>query len=180
MNIFKKLLRLFSQKDERCEEKSEGVARVLLEMPYNIVHPADLMESLLMAMAYQTKEPVCSSVKDIKLFSLYDRENGAFLGSFYALERNGLFYGNIVGSSQIFSCTTKMFRMDETDKLFAPLKNVDDKILVLMCEYNRRKSMLTAVCLKKMDEFMQNEEILHKFEKGTSFDEAYSFYQKTI
>lgn len=180
MNIFKKFLQLFSRKDERCEEKSEDVERVLLEMPYNIVYPSDLMEPLLIAMAYQTVEPQCFSVKDIKLFSLFNRENGAFMGSFYALERKGVFYGNIVGSPQIICCTEKSFRFEKTEKLFVPVKNDKGRIWGLICKYDGLKSMLTAVCLKKMDEFMQNEEILREFEKGTSFGEAYSACQEMV
>lgn len=202
MNIFKKVWQWFSKKDKPCEadveshvqnspvaeakdekscsEKSDEGVRVLGEMPHCIVHPADLMEWMLMMIAYQTKDPAFCSIGDIKLYSLYNRENGAFQGSFYALEWEGLFYGNIVGSPQVFSCSAKAFRMEETDKLFAPLDGEDGKILVLMCEYNRQKKTLSAICLKKMDEFMHNEEILHKFDKGTSFNEAYSFYQNMI
>lgn len=197
MNIFKKLKQWFSKQEKPCAERAEnnkqdspaiaakdeklneGV-RVLMEMPYNIVHPANLMESLLMAIAYQAREPVCCSVKDIVLYSIYDHETGAFLGSFYALEHDGLFYGNIVGSAQIFSCSKTAFRFEKTDMLYAPLRSTDERILVLVCVYDRHKAKLSAVCLKKMDEFMQNEEILHKFDKGTSFNEAYSFWEENF
>lgn len=131
-----------------------------------------------MAMVMQTKQPAFASVGDIKLYSLYDRVDNSFLGSFYALESEGRLYGNIVGSPQIFSCTKETFRFKETNELIVPLKNKGEKILVLVCKYNRRKNSLTAVCLKRMDEFMQNEEILREFADKTSVDEAYFVYQK--
>lgn len=201
MNILKKLKQWFAKKDKPCEERSEsgmqntstvstkdektcgdkmtGIVQMLLEMPHNIVHPADLMESLLMAISYQTRGAVCCSVKDIELYNMFDQDD-SFLGSFYALNHEGVFYGNIVGSPQVFSCAPDAFRFEKTNLLYAPLRNEDGKHIVLMCRYNRKNASLEAVCLKKMDEFMQNEEILHEFVKGTSFNEAYSFWEKVF
>lgn len=199
MNILKKLKQWFAKKDKPCNEKSEsdmqdtpkvpakdektysdktvGNVQILMEMSHNIVHPADLMESLLMAIVYKTREAVCCSVKDIELYSMYAQDN-SFLGSFYALNHEGFLYGNIVGSPQIFSCTPNAFRFEKTDILYAPLRNKNDQQIVLMCKYNRENAFLEALCLKKMNEFMQNEEILHEFKKGTSFNEAYSFWKE--
>jgi len=181
MNIFNKLKCLsFKRKGRKPEESETGKVNVLMEMPHNIFDPADLMEPLLMAMVMQTKKPAVVSVGDIRLYSLYDREDNSFLGSFYALEFEERLYGNIVGSSQIFSCTKEAFRFKETNELIVPLKSKEKEILVLVCKYNRRKNLLTAVCLKKMDEFMQNKEILREFADKTSVNDAYYVYKKMM
>ncbi len=181
MSIFKKLKsRLFRKKSG--ERKSAGAdvkkVNVLLEMPHNIFSPADLMEPLLMAIAMETRKPAAASVTGIRLYSLYDRKDNSFLGSFYALKFEGRIYGNIVGSPQIFSCTKETFRFKETDELIVPLKDKRGQILVLVCKYKRSKNSLTAVCLKEMDKFMQNEKILREFADRTSVDEAYHIYKK--
>lgn len=178
MNIFKKLKRWLSKKQPREENPEWGMVQVIIEMPCNIVHPADLMEALLMAISYHTNEPAYSSVRDIRLYSLYDRKDSSFIGSFYALKHKRLFYGNIIGSPQVFSCTPEAFQFKESNMLFIPLENNDEKTLFLICKYNRDKASLKAVCLKKTDKFMQHEEILYKFPPKTSFNEAYTFYQQ--
>lgn len=185
MNFFKMLKGWFSSKKEvDLVEKTlppKGEVRVLMEMPYNVVHPGDLMEPLLMAISTRTLQPVGANVTDIKLYSLYDRDDNTFIGSFYALERDGGFYGNLVGSSKICFLEKDAFKYKKTEELVVPLENKAGKRLVLICVYKRRKASLTVSCLMKADENGgQNGEILHDFEKGTSFDDAYAFYQETM
>lgn len=183
MIIFKKLREWFSLKKKRKaisrEKHQKGKGQVLLEMPYNIVHPKDLLESLLMAISIRTLQPSGANVTDVKLYGLYDRDDNSFMGSFYALEQNDGFYGSVVGSQQICFLKKNAFEYKETEKLVVPLKTEAGKLVVLICKYKRKKASLTASRLAKVDvKNMQDEEILHDFEKGTSFDEAYAFYRE--
>lgn len=190
MNIFKKFLQLFSKKKETEQRNSAMLTVVemplpefdsvkcLLEMPYNVVYPHDLLEPLCMAIAMQTCMPACASTDDIKLYGLYDPENESFIGSFYALKTDGVYYGNIIGSPHIISCTPDTFRFVETEELIVPLHKDGDILFVLECKYQARKRTLTVVCLKKQDIPQRNSEVLHQFGKQTSFEEAYSYWQK--
>lgn len=190
MNIFKKSLQLFSQKGavkEESEEMLQGEnlppletdsVKCLLEMPYNVVHPSDLLEPLCMAIAMRTGCAVCGSTDDICLYGLYDLKDETFLGSFYALKREDGYYGNIVGSSQILFCPPNAFRFVETEELIVPLQNDGKNLYVMLCRYVREKRQLTAERLEKRDVPMRNTEILRHFDSGTSFGSALSVWEK--
>ncbi len=190
MNFFKKLVQRLRQKKTLDEmvavsvQKEEnapseaGMVRVLLEMQHNTVYPAHLLQPLCMAIAMDTGLPAHATTDDIKLYSLYDLENESFLGSFYALKKDGVYYGYIVGQSEIISCGMDTFRFVETEELIVPLRKEGDALLVLECKYEAKKSRLTALSLKKQDVSQQNTEVLHQFEKQTSFEEAYSYWRK--
>lgn len=180
MNIFKKLKQRFFQKDKLLEEKTEDKTeqvKVLMEMSYTVFHPADVMESLLMAMVLQTKAPAAASVKDIKLYSLYDCKDGFFVGSFYALKHNGRFFGNIVGNRQIISCSERAFRFERTDELTIPLEYKDKKLWTLAGKYQAQRGQVSINSLRQMDENTQQGIVVHKFAAGTSFSEACRFYE---
>lgn len=183
MRNFKEILRSFFKKntaekqagkktlDDEAQPR-KGEIKCLLSLPQNVVHPADLMKSLCMAIAMYSKEPVAASLQDIRLYSMYDLEDNSFLGSFYVLEHGGMFFGNIVGNPQIFACQPDAFRFEETEELFVPLKNDGKNMFVLMCLYERRLAKLTIKCLKKYDTAMRQGEILERF-SGMPFDKAY-------
>ncbi len=190
MNIFKKFVQRLRQRKtldemvavsvqkEESAPSEAGMVRVLLEMQHNVVYSHDLLEPLCMAIAMQTCMPACASTDDIKLYGLYDPENESFIGSFYALKTDGVYYGNIIGSPHIISCTPDTFRFVETEELIVPLHKDGDILFVLECKYQARKRTLTVVCLKKQDIPQRNSEVLHQFGKQTSFEEAYSYWQK--
>ncbi len=190
MNIFKKFLQLFSKKKETEQRNSAMLTGVemplpefdsvkcLLEMPYNVVYPFDLLEPFCMAIAMQTGRAAFVATDDIRLYGLYDLDDETFLGSFYALKREEGYYGNIVGSPQILFCPPSAFRFVETEELIVPLHKDGDILFVLECKYQARKRTLTVVCLKKQDILQRNSEVLHQFGKQTSFEEAYSYWQK--
>lgn len=185
MNFFKRLKGLFSSKKEEkpAEEVTshKGEGQILLKMQCGVVHPYDLKEPLLMAIVSRTLLPAWANVTDIKLYSLYDRDNNSFVGSFYALEREDGFYGNIVGSPEIWFLEKDAFIYKKTKELFVPLEKEAGKVLALVCKYKPQKALLTACCLVRADVgTMQNREIVHGFKRRTSFGEAYAFYQETM
>ncbi len=176
----KKKAKAAGERKNEAQPCGAGEVKCILGMENNVVHPADLMHPLCMAMAWHTKKPVAASIGDIRLYAVYDLGDDSFLGSFYALEHDGMYYGNIVGSLKIFTCKTDAFRFEETDELFVPLRNDGKNIFVLMCCYERFKLRLTTKSLKKFDSQMQNGKILREFADGTLFDKAYSECQSLI
>ncbi len=190
MNIFKKFLQLFSEKKETEQRNSAMLTGVemplpefdsvkcLLEMPYNVVYPFDLLEPFCMAIAMQTGRAAFGATDDIRLYGLYDLDDETFLGSFYALKREEGYYGNIVGSPQILFCPPSAFRFVETEELVVPLQNDGENLFVMLCHYAYPKGRLTVERLEKRDIPMRNAEILRHFDSGTSFDSAFPVWEK--
>ena len=130
---------------EKVDSGKTRVARVLLEMENCIVYPYELLEPLAMAIALDSKRAFGMSVDEIKLYEMYDPNEPSFLGSFYALEYNGRYYGNIVGSRQIISCSPNAFHFVKTEKLFVPLRTEGENIFVMVCHYTPKKSQSIEV-----------------------------------
>lgn len=187
MNVFERFLRFFAKKKSVDEWSDESVSQeckvgevnYLLKMSYNVVHPADMLQSLCMAVVINTQKVASVCVRDIRLYSVYDLEDDSFLGSFYAVKRDGVYYGNIVGSAQIVACKSGAFRLKETNELFVPLRNDGKNLFVLMCLYEYKTAVLTVNCLKKFDLEMKNGEILQSF-TGMSFEQAFELSQNLI
>ncbi len=176
MNIFKKLWRCLSREEAVDIQPDEPrVVQLLGEINNCIFHPGDLMEPLLLSIVWETKKPACCSLNDIKLYSLYDMVNGAFIGSYYALKIDGLYYGNIVGDRCIFSCTEAQFQFRETNEVVAPLRTVDGFMYALRCKYDCKKAKLTVLQLEKVTKGKEHGTILHVFEKEISFNNAAKF-----
>lgn len=191
MNVFEKFLHFFARKkcveaqgedETRRQGKSKvkvGEVHYLLDMHYNVVHPAHLLQPLCIAVAMETRDMATASVQDIRLYSMYDLEDGSFLGSFYALKCDGVYYGNIVGSSQIIACKSEAFRFEETNELFVPLQNDGRNLFVLVCLYECKVAKLMAKYLKRFDTAMKYGETLQKF-GGMPFEQAYALCQKIL
>lgn len=172
MNLFKKEKGLFLKKKPDAAENAGGEVQALLEMPVAVVYPDNLMESLAIAMVLDSKEAITLSVSDIKLYKIYDVKSGSFLGSFYAIERNGRYYGNIVGSTQIISCDKSAFRFEKSDEVYVPLHSDGERFYVLVCRYHAKKADLCVLRLIKLTAEDNQEEVLKKFDSDVSFDEA--------
>lgn len=134
--------------------------------------PDDLTEGLGIAIAYHTLDQAILSSNQIWLYNLYSLEDNSFLGSFYGIKQNDLYYGSIVGRTESFSCPKNAFRFEETDKLPVPLKHDKGSLYVLMCRHDRKTDGLTASYLKRTDQNNGSETLLHKFDNKISFAEA--------
>lgn len=173
---------LLGKKAEKKQsaEQEKSCIRKLISLQQPIVHPADLTEGLGIAIAYHTLDPAILSSNQIRLYSLYSLEDNSFLGSFYGIKQNDLYYGNIVGRTEIFSCSKNAFRFEETDKLSVPLKHDKESWYILMCRYDRKTTGLTVSHLKRTDQNDGSETLLHKFDNKISFGEAFGYCQSII
>ena len=115
----KKLKELFNKLFRRKNSETEVIK--LGELPALIVHPFDLMQTLGITIAYKTAKPVQINSDDILQFALYDTEKDEFVGTFFCIERNDRYFGNIIGSNDIITCGKKAFRFEKTDKVIYPM-----------------------------------------------------------
>lgn len=178
--IFKKksLAKTEDQMPQLEDEQKIRVYRVLLEMENYVFCPIDLLEPLGIAIAMDSKEAFIISIDKIKLYDMYDAEEDSFLGSFYAVEHNGKYYGNIVGSRQIISCNPKAFRFVETQDVIVPLHNDEKNVFVMVCCYVRKSRRFTVEHLEKKDISTRKVEILRHFDTGTTFSKAFFIWEK--
>ena len=95
--------------------------RVLLTLPYVYVYPDELLEGLCIAISCDSLKFVSLSTNDINLYSLHRKDN-SFIASCYAVKYGDLYYGNIIGSKDIFSFLPDDFIIKQTSELLAPLK----------------------------------------------------------
>ena len=93
---------------------------MLCKLPALIVHPFDLMESLGIAIAYNTKNPVAIDSNQLLQFALYDKQD-EFIGTFFGVEREGHCYGNIIGSDEIIAFDRETFKPKVTDEIVYPM-----------------------------------------------------------
>ena len=107
--------KLFRKKNDETEVSKLG------ELPALIVHPFDLLQTLGIVIAYKTAKPVQICSDDILQFALYGTEKDEFIGTFFCVEREGRYFGNIIGSSDIITCGKNAFRFEETDKIIYPM-----------------------------------------------------------
>ena len=98
-----------------------NLAVVLSELPALIVHPFDLMESLGIAIAYNTKKPVAINSDELLQFALYDNQD-KFIGTFFGVEREGRYFGNIIGSDEIIAFGKETFKLKATDEIVYPMR----------------------------------------------------------
>ena len=105
------------------KKNSETIKEVieLAVMPCPIVHPFDLMETLGITITFQTRKPIVINSEDILLFAVYDdKEN--FVGSFFCVEEEGKYFGNIVGTNKIIACEKDTFVFKKTDEIIYPMR----------------------------------------------------------
>ena len=169
-----------AEKEQTRPEQENSDIRMLIALSHPIVHPSDLVEGLGIAIAYHTLGSAMLSLDQIRLYNLYSLEDNSFLGSFYGIKQNDLYYGNIVGMTEIFSCPKYAFRFEETDKLSVPLKHDKGSLYVLMCRYDRKTAGLTVSHLKRTDQNDGSETLLYKFNNKVSFGEAFDYCQSII
>jgi len=117
-NFFKKL---FCKQNSKTETETETkTVTVLCKLPSLIVHPFDLIENLAIAVVYNTKKPVVVNSDELMQFALYDNQD-KFIGTFFCVERDEQYYGNIIGSNEVIACSKTAFRFEETDKIIYPM-----------------------------------------------------------
>lgn len=153
-NFFKKLF---------CKKNSEkGLAVILCELTALIVHPFDLMESLGIAIAYNTKKPVAINSEELLQFALYDNRD-EFIGTFFGVEREGLYFGNIIGSDEIIAFDRETFKPKATDEIVYPMA----KDYTLVAKFKSPEIFPT--------EFRHNSIVVHKFDEETTICQAIDY-----
>ena len=141
-------------------------AKVISVLEHCLVYPANLMKPLCTAICQHTTKPVTSNVTDIKLYGVYCKESGAFLGSFYAMDYAGKMYGNVAGSREIVYFEKDAFKFEKMEDFYFPVK--DERFL--KCKFDWRGSLLLkAVALVEMGANLRDEEVCHTFGEDVPF-----------
>lgn len=176
MNCFIKLFAKLKQKSSDAVLNKPNIYQELGLLEQPILHPADFMEELLTAIIFHTKNNgmACSST-DIKLYNMFDFDTGEFIGSFYALSYNGLYYGNIVGNKEIIACHPKAFRFEETNELFVPCRIIFDNIYALICDYHAESGTLKPLRFIETDKQKKDRETIHDFKNGENIEVALQY-----
>lgn len=159
-----------------AEEKHPGMVRSCLRLSYRIAHPGDMMEGLGIAVVNDSKTYAAYNLSEISLMDMFTFD-GNFVGSFYALKRNGMYYGNIVGHMEIVACETDAFTFKETDLLKIPFAQQDQILHALLCRYQKKKGRICPILWGCFNNGIL-QETLHEFPKNTSMREALDFCQK--
>lgn len=187
MNFLSKLIGRLSKKKAAAQgvaaedknntaEKHPGMVRTCIHMPQRIIHPSEMMEELGIAIVNDTKECVAFNSGEICLFDMSTFE-GDFVGSFYALKRNNLYYGNIVGHRDIIACETDAFKFTATEMLSVPIHLQGQDLYALLCRYKKENGCLVPVLWGNFNNGLLKE-TLHKFSSKTSVREALDYCQK--
>ena len=167
-------------KNKKSKKTPQMSGRVILTLPYVYVYPYELREGFCLAISCDTLKAAYLSVEDIKLYSLYKDEN-TFVGSCYAVKFGDMYYGNIVGTKEVFSFLPTDFNMKQTSELLAPLKIDKDAVYSLVCVLNKEADDLEAKLIKKVyKNNSQEEEILYTFADEVYFDEALNIAEKQL
>ncbi len=172
--------RLFFKSTEQENSKIDdfqkpNAYRPLVTMEQPIIHPCDFLDELIVRIALLEKKPVSVSSTEVKLYNLSEVENGKFIGSFYALFRNGIYYGNIVGEKELIACHPQAFRFEETNNLFVPLGGKKGVIYALICDYACENGTIKPLRFIQTDSERKNDKVLHCFEKGTTLHCALNY-----
>lgn len=152
------------------KKKHPGMVRTCIHMSQNIIHPCNMMEELGIAVATDTREAVAYNSDEIILFDMFDF-GGDFIGSFYALKRNGLYYGNIVGRREIVACETDAFRFVKTDLLKIPFMQTEQTLHAMLCRYNTKTGSISPILFGIFEAGKLAKE-LHRFSPETPLREA--------
>lgn len=167
MNYLEKLKRIFRKRKKQPSANgnpnSEKTSKVLLKLEHLVLYPHDLMESFGCAIALDTLKPAMLSVRNIQLYKLYSPNGNKFIGSCYAFLQDGKYYGNIIGSDEVFVCRKDAYRFVKTEVLYAPLRYTGNITFVLLCRYDEKNEKLQPLQLKQMQNSDNSEKILHTF-----------------
>ncbi len=117
----KKIKELFKKLFHKKNIETETGITKLGDLPALIVHPFDLLKTLGIAIAHKTGQPVKISSDELLQFALYSKEKDEFVGTFFCVERDEQYYGNIIGSNEVIACNKTAFRFEETDKIIYPM-----------------------------------------------------------
>jgi len=175
MSLRQKIKRLFSFAKK---EDDEQIVESLLEMQYAVLYPADMLSPLGMAIAFYMRKPVIVGTDKVKLYSLYSKTDGSFVGSAYVVKYQGRYYGSLIGANYIFSCRSGAFRFKKTDKMLVPLKKEEKTAYVLNCVCECSKNEIKVLSLDKIS-FPEQEKIetVLEFSPPVSPEEAFIFKQ---
>jgi hypothetical protein len=164
---------LFSKKRSENLKKPKfdaGYGTVICFQPEYYMHASNMMEAIILGVVMHTKKAIGASIKDVKLFNVYDHAAGKFVGSMYAVKVDEMYFGTFVGSKDVILCTDDSFRFAEDDKLYVPIPTADDEAHFLVCNYVKDDGDVEPVALiKKVNE---KEFTLLSFTKNASLSDA--------
>ncbi|MCI5543964.1 MAG: hypothetical protein MR368_00625 [Azospirillum sp.] len=188
MGIFTKLSSLFKKKavsqewqksnqDTTVKEKHPGMVKTCLRLSKLVVHPSDMLEELSIAFVTDCRKSIIFSAAEIRLFDMFDKNE--FIGSFYALERNGFYYGNIVGRKEIVACEVDAFTFVETNRVVFPLAYKGQLLQAFVYAYDRKNGKLTPLFFGDFENGTCKE-ILHDFSPEDSVKQAFDYCKSAI
>lgn len=175
MNLKKLFMKFKKQIFSKNEINQKGMYQEVGTMENPILHPVDFLEELMFAIANQEKKTVSALSTNVKLYNMFDIDTGEFIGSFYALLKNGIYYGNIVGNKEIIACKPQSFRLEETNELFVPCRIILDNIYALICDYHAESGTLKPLRFIETDKQKKDRETIHEFKNGEDIEYALQY-----
>ncbi len=156
-----------------ADKPSSDEIQDILQISQCILHPNELLEAICVAIAFTSGEPVHASARDIRLFMLRNKDDGAIIGSCYAFLYKGRYYGNIVGTKSVFSFSPEKFDMKATEELWVPLRSTDDSVYILVCRLQHSNGKLSVRFLQKLSlPDLGHKVVLHNFEIDVPISQA--------
>lgn len=163
--ILKRIYQRFFKKDDALSNVENDVSRHM-RLNCLVVYPNDILEGVSCSIAMETRELVFLDGRKIEAYNLYDRKNGSFQGTGYVIKRNGRFWGALVGSDYIFSCSKRGFRFEKTKEIRIPLKKDDEAEYILLGHLNRKRDGIEIWARKVMKKLLVNDTESCIFEYG--------------
>ncbi len=164
---------LFSKKRSENLKKPKfdaGYGTVICFQPEYYMHASNMMEAILLGVVMHTKQAIGASIKDVKLFSVYNHTADKFVGSMYAVKVDEMYFGTFIGSKEVILCTDDSFRFAEDDKLYVPIPSNDEDAHFLVCNFVKGEGDVEPKALiKKVNE---KEFTLLSFTKNASLSDA--------
>lgn len=169
MSYFKRIYQEFFKKDEVLSNLESVIQH--LKVGRRVVYPYDIMEGVCCAVALVTYKPISLDLEQIKAYGLYNKD-GSFIGSCYAVKEGGRFWGALVGSDCIFSCSEDAYCFKETQEIRLPLKKEKNIEYVLIGRLDENHPRIWARKVVEKNLADNSEKILFSYGDKFSLHEA--------
>lgn len=157
---------------ERKHNPDSGKFKLHFRMYRQTLNVRELSDILQSAIAAEEKSAVTVMTADIRLYKMFRLEDNLFLGSLYAVNRNGLFYGTVIGSSNVFSCSENAFRLENSNEIYLPFNCAEEFKFATVFAWNKNSGDIQPVSFVKINQADGNETVLHAFSENTSYFDA--------
>ncbi len=144
-------------------EPGSGIKIGEIKNKLRCIYPLQVVDDFTVKMAAMSKSTVVKSLKDVELFNVYCHETDDFLGSMYAIVEDGEYFSVFVGETDVFVFTDDSFEFVKSDSLYIPVKNEEDTMYYLICNFVKGSNDVEPRSLVKRNGC--KEEVLLSFTK---------------